>query len=784
MKKIINAAARMTPVFLALAMFCSSPTDKDVKWRSSVDFPLTANKKFFLGAMMDTLFFNHKKVQTTVTIDTTKHPPDTTIDTTMMIINAYPLYDTIKHPGQPDSIRTLPDTVQFGFPTRDTATDTITEDSLADKYYSDVFGPIPLAGAPTYTASLPLAGAYTLGTAVSLPVFPLTLKWVTHLELSNKAQFITMNVTNNSAANFSRVIITLGSLGSDTINNLLANSTATAQYNAQSQVIDNVVNVTVSYTPSNTGAFTAGVDNLSASLAFDSLYANKVVVLDSMLAGYQRTFTNEYNLTDTVDVNYIDISKGFFNYYVTNHTNVQMQIAVTHRNLWRTDFCQGHLPSPLITVNDLVSLSLGDSDIAYGGEVTPHTARVDFPPGQVSRFSKSNISGYRMFPEWNPVTQKSVTKVNYKINIQVNDKPVTLSAGDSLEFVIKTTSFKFSEMYGRSKEPYHRTSDISSIPVKLPWSKAVTDSLRNNFVLTKVLAEVGTRMAIPAGAFIDTVKVVYEISSATNAAIKCTDSAVLTHVMRDSLYHRPIDITTVVNNYPDSVKVKVALTIPVGTTIKAVNDLTDATDPAYPKYIGRMVIHGQVDYNLVAPLCWTVAHMTVMDLGGTKVNMKDANNMLDPFTRMDSLNASLNIKVTNSTNVYLRLYALAVADSGTKADSLRLDALVDTLNPAYINTNQFTDLINHPTAGYINLLGADGLLIPPRDATYENTIALKDPQLGQLLNARTLGLRWQVRFLPQPAGGKAPDAMSNTDWMKLNSWIHIDGINSIDKMFQ
>jgi hypothetical protein len=176
--------------------------------------------------------------------------------------------------------------------------------------------------------------------------------------------------------------------------------------------------------------------------------------------------------------------------------------------------------------------------------------------------------------------------------------------------------------------------------------------------------------------------------------------------------------------------------------------------------------------------------MTVMDLGGTKVNMKDANNMLDPFTRMDSLNASLNIKVTNSTNVYLRLFALAVADSGTKADSLRLDALVDTLNPAYINTNQFTDLINNPTAGYINLLGNNGLLIPPRDSMYENTIALKDPQLGQLLNAKTLGLRWQVRFLPQPVGGKAPDAMSNTDWMKLNSWIHIDGINSIDKLFQ
>jgi hypothetical protein len=780
-KKIITIAARMTPVFLALAMFCSNPVDKDVKWRSSVDFPLTANKKFFLGAMMDTLFFNHQQVQRSVSkIDTTPRVGlpnlyDTTYDTTMMILKAYPLYDSIaKHP--------IPDTVAFGFPTHDTATDTITEDSLADKYYEDVFGPIPLSGAPATVMSISLpAGTYPGGTAVPVPSSQIKLKWIYHLELRDTAQFVNVTLTNNSSANFSQVSMTLGTLGTATIVNLNANSSATAQYSAQAKVIDSIITVTASFTPSGLTTITAG-DNISASLSFDSLYANKVVVLDSMLASYKRTFTNEYNLTDTVDVDYIDISKGFFNYYVTNHTNVQMQIAVTHRNLWRTDYCQGHLP-PLITVNDLGSLTLGDSDVAYGGEVTPHTARVDFPPGQVSRFSKSNISGYRMFPEWNPVTKKSVTKVDYFIYVQVNDKPVTLSAGDSLEFVIKTTSFKFSEMYGRSMEPYHRTSDLSTIPVKLPWSKAVTDSLRGNFVLNKVLAEVGTRMAIPAGAFIDTVKVVYEISSATDPTIKCSDSAVLTHVMRDSLYHRPIIITPVVNNYPDSVKVKVSLSIPVGTTIKAVNDLTDATDPAYPKYIGRMVIHGQVDYNLVAPLCWTVADTTVMDLGGTQVDLGGANGVMGPFVKMSDRTANINIIVTNFTNVYLKLYALLATDS-TKVELLAPKDTADTLGGRYITTNQLTNLINHPLPGYVDLLG-NGLLIPPRDSTKtkENVIALTEQDLSQILNAKKIGLRWEVRFIPQPAGGIVPDALSNTDWMKLNSWIHIDGVNSIDSLF-
>jgi hypothetical protein len=779
-KKIINAVAKMTPVFLALAMFCSSPTDKDVKWRSSVDFPLTANKKFFLGAMMDTLFFDKIQVKRKiVSIDTTKIPHDTSFDTSMTIEKAYPR----------DSAGVkLPDTVAFGFVTKDTAMDTISEDTLADKYFTDAFGPIPLNGAPDDTLTVPLTGTYTAGTQIALPATAYTLQYVYHIELMDVAQNATVMVTNNSPAIFGTVTITAGTLGSQTISNLMPNTTGTMLFNARAKIIDSVITVSVAVTPSANVTFAAG-NNLQVIFSLNGLTANKVVVQDNLLAKYVRTFTNEYDLTDTVNVNYIDIGTGFFNYVVTNNTGIEMQMSVIHRHLWTTDFCLHQTPE-LDSLSQLVGLTSVDSGNASNCDIAH---RESFPAHTSVPYSRHNLSANRMFPEWNPVKKKSVTKVDYNVSVGTYGRRVTLNAGDSLNFIIRTPalSFKFKEMYGHCTERYFRTSDPKNIPVNLPWSKAATDSLRNHFVLQKVYAKVATVMQIPVSgertqdsAFLDTMHVYFTISSTSNPALTVSDSEVFVHVTRDKVFTRFIDITNVVNSYPDSVQMKVAAAVPVGTCLKTINDLTDPKDPAYPKYVGRMIIHGIINVKLFAPLCWTVANTTIMDLGGTKMNMKDANNMLDPFTKMDSLNASLNIKVTNSTNVYLRLFALAVADSGTKADSLRLDALVDTLNPAYINTNQFTDLINNPTAGYINLLGNNGLLIPPRDSTYENIIALKDPQLGQLLNAKTLGLRWQVRFLPQPVGGKAPDAMSNTDWMKLNSWIHIDGINSIDKLFQ
>ena len=771
MKKIFKAAVGITPVFLALALFCSNPA-KDVQWRSSVDLPITANKKFLLGAMMDTIFFNKKQVQTTTTYDTIKRPglPDSiavaSIDTTMMILKAYPLYDTAAK-------KQIPDTVAFGFPSEKDTTYSITKDTMKDKYYSNAFGPIPLSGTPEETLAVPLTGPYVAGAVVAIPAVPVTVKWVYEIDLMDSGQTLNVTVANNSSTDFSTAQITLGSLGTSTINNLAPNSTGIAQFNANGKVINGTTPVSMAITPATGGAFAAG-DNLQVMFSLDGLTARKVDVTDYLLANYQRTFTNEYNLTDTVSVDYIDIAEGFFIYSVSNYTGIDLLLTVIHRNLWTSSFCQMQTP-PLDSVGGLTGLTSQDSLIASNCVIA---TRASFPPHTTNTYDKHNISQNRLFPEWDPADSQSVTKIDYLVNVGSYGREVVLSAGDSLSFVIKTTAFKFTDMYGTCMIPYQRTSNLSTIPVNLPWSKAVTDSLRGHFILQQVLAKVRTNIGIPPGAFIDTVHVAYEVASVTDPTIKSDSAMVLNHVTNDSVYYRSIDITKVVNNYPDSINVKVALTVDSGTAIRLVNDLTNPTDPDYPKYIGRMILHGHFNYNLVAPLWWTVADTTIMDLGGTKVDLSGGSGLLNTINDMTDRHATFNVKVTNFTNVYLRLYALATTDSS------KIGPLVDTTNAAYINTNQFNDLINQPTTGFFDLLG-NGLLIPPRDSNtaIENTITLTDQELGQISGAKTMGWRWEVRFIPQPAGGIAPDALLNTDWLKLNSWIHVDGVNSIDSLF-
>jgi hypothetical protein len=477
----------------------------------------------------------------------------------------------------------------FTFSILDTVSDTICQDTMMDKYYSDAFGPIPLSGTPVETLAIPLAGAYPAA-AVLIPALPVTVKYVYKIDLMDTGQTLNVTVANNSAAIFSSVQITLGSLGTSTVSNLAGNSSGVAHFTPNGKVIDSVMNVSMTVTPAATGTFAAG-NNLKVMFSLDGLTARKVDVTDSLLENYKRTFTNEYNLTDTMNVDYLDIRQGFFIYYVTNMTSIDLLLSVTHRNLWRSDFCQGHTP-PFVSNKDLGGLTYQDSLNASNCDIA---IRESFLPQSTNTYSRHNISTNRLFAEWNPTTKKSVTKVDYKLGVGIYGKRVTLSAGDSLSFVIKTTAFKFSEMYGRVTEQYKYPGAASTVSVNYPWTGAVLDSLRKKFVPSQVLANTLTRLNIPSGAFIDTVRAVYEISSVTNPALKCSVSTVFTHVTRDSLCHRPIDITSVLKDYPGSVNVKVAMTIPVGTPIKVVNDLTDANDPAYSKYMGRMIIHQTVD---------------------------------------------------------------------------------------------------------------------------------------------------------------------------------------------
>jgi hypothetical protein len=81
------------------------------------------------------------------------------------------------------------------------------------------------------------------------------------------------------------------------------------------------------------------------------------------------------------------------------------------------------------------------------------------------------------------------------------------------------------------------------------------------------------------------------------------------------------------------------------------------------------------------------------------------------------------------------------------------------------------------SAGYINLLGSKGVQIPARNGTAVDTVVLNDWQIDSILESDSAGWRWEARF--QATG---PDALRDTDFVRINSWMHLVGNNNMDSL--
>ena len=72
-------------------------------------------------------------------------------------------------------------------------------------------------------------------------------------------------------------------------------------------------------------------------------------------------------------------------------------------------------------------------------------------------------------------------------------------------------------------------------------------------------------------------------------------------------------------------------------------------------------------------------------------------------------------------------------------------------------------------------------MIPKRDrnTSVTNNIALDDQSLDSILYSDSCKIRWMARFLPMTR-----DAMADTDWIKVNSWLHFEGVNNMDSLMK
>jgi hypothetical protein len=142
------------------------------------------------------------------------------------------------------------------------------------------------------------------------------------------------------------------------------------------------------------------------------------------------------------------------------------------------------------------------------------------------------------------------------------------------------------------------------------------------------------------------------------------------------------------------------------------------------------------------------------------------------FNKMENTTASFNMRIFNNTNVYMKVFALAAPDS-LRHRLMRMQ------------TQDVWSLINDSTRarqlGYVSFLGSKGVGIPARGTVSDEGVVLDQWKINQMFGSDTTAWRWEARFLPYST--PHPDSLRDTDYVKINSWVHLDGINCLDSIF-
>jgi hypothetical protein len=722
-------------------LFCANPSD--VRWQSRYDFPVS-NKKFYPARDIHTYFIKDN---------------DSIEDFSMLGIN-----DTLATNGD-----TLGDTVGFSVTFDDTAYPAIDREGLDPDTLKDSIGPIPIDGVSDMNNTIALAQGVVPGGTSLTGADTISLTSVYAVTFHPASTPLEMDVTNNSGTTIDRLIAGIetrdGTVIYDTAFSVADGARPTLQFDLAGRALDSMPVIHTGLRFNNNTTIGAGA-SLATALSLNGMTASALTAVDSLFS-MTETYTNNYEITDSMRMDYIDIREGFFRYNILNGTGLELRVAGVHNGLWITSSCiindVDHRDSLYRFANPT------DSANAFSGYITVGTRNI--PARDTIDFGKINISQNRMLPVW--LDTVSVTRVSYTLStVPPTGKRITITEHDSFKFIITPVAVNFQQLLGTLTETRVDTGDTQFVEIPFPWNDESKDSLRGNFILNRAVEEVTSRISIPEGSFLDTLDLHLRLFHPESTSIVNDTVIRLFNVRNDSTFNRSVDITDIVNTFPDSLGLVVVSFIPKGSRARVINNQS-----VVESAVGGMTVNTYSTYNFKAFFDWEIRDTATLDLGYVKFPIDD---MLKNMTKIEDKRATFNINTYNRTNVHVRLYALLAPDTFVTADNT-LHMLADTLDT--LTLNRAFRLMRDTLAadsGYVNLFGTQGIYVPQRESGADSRIELDNTEFTRITGADSCAIRWIVRFIPDTMRNTA---MSDTDYIQVDSWIHVEGINSVDSLF-
>jgi hypothetical protein len=816
---------------VALILRCAVPNEPPLRWLSKVEVPMTndsfklaQNLSDLISGFNDTIVqywyrsdsvphmpdpaFSHPRYYATVgavdtNVDTSKHPH---ITVTWQKNHVYRFkgynqwedkgaltgdilmggYDTANlgirysESDQPDLFTPdlfypdykKGDTVVLSIRQADSVSYAVNHDTMEDKYFHPSIGLISVANAPIISDTFPRTALPPLPVGTFGPIsFNVILvktpggndTLIEKIIFDTSSPQISVKVKNLSAtATITNLSIKMIDSTRTVLTLLPLDSTTLSFPVAGSGIIGANLPVQIGGTCSDNTARIALDENSNGAIA------DEVRIRGSLIQSYSNTYINDYELTDTLNVQYIDIQQGSFYYYLSNYTQMRFGVFAQQLHLWNTSECERRHVDSAADIG-VAFTTWADSNLNnfYFGHLTQVGANIQ--PDTTELLQSVNLAATRLFPLWNPAlgtSGKSVSRVVYTITADPPDPSAlyTLKDNDSLTFVIRARGFHFKEMLATVTKAYVRGGDTAKIAVPFPFNKDSRDSLKGKFILKQVMTDIFLTPKLPDSAFLDSLNIHFSLFAPNYAGLPISNDTQFTHVVNNKTSRVPVNITSIIKDWPDSMYVMEDVKVPVGTKILAVNEQKFG-DTDYTQYQGKMNIRTITKTRTNIMLGWEVNSAAKLDLG---IGSFKVSKSLKSFNRLENALAYLNMNFYNHSNVYMNLYALAAPAPHMRAlDNMPLDSVLLLVG----------DTAKAHQLGYIDLLGTRGIGIPARGHRDTSNVVLQQWETDSMLKYDSCGWRWEATFLPMSA-----DTLRDTDYVFIQSYVHMEGVNNMDSL--
>jgi len=719
MKLTWNLCSSCLLLLVLQICFCSLPSDiEPVNWKMHFEVPIT-NKRYGVRHII--------KDEYTGEMDVKMGKADTIGDTVFIYKKDFAFYEISKE-----------------LITTDTS---VTEEKV---------GAVTLNNTPAVDIFFEFPGVSGLPGPVTLPAelsFTKeeveTLDEINSVTIDESSPVLKVSVKNISlSADVERVKVILLNEGtaidSSSLATLPAGAEVIAPFEIQGKSVYSPLTVRITATiPSGTQL--RANEGLRVFFNLDDMIVSDAVVVDSLI-DYTDSFDGAMGLTDSIDINFIDLDSALISCQINNPCAFKIEFTGIIEDAWNSDFAK---VKNLRSIDQLRSIK--DSS-AFAGRVIDDTL---FKAPGTTRYEKViPLKKLRLFPTWDTDSAKSTIKFRYILRSLSDGRWIHFNKNDLISFRLVPTRFPFVQISGKFAKPM--TEFFSSEQkIGFDWDSTILNSLRKSFRFESVQMNLSFVPVLVKGSYLDSMKMHLKLAEKNNAGSTVVLDKKFIRIAPDSQHTAVMQISPLINTWPDTLAFSTQITLPEGTGV----ELYNSKDPS-GQYSTNFSIGINVEWNIKIALAWKVLDTIRTELDLSSFSLDED---LEWIGKIKSPEITLDVKALNNTNLHFVLFALG------DTDKQKLLEVPDSLLYSYSPTVD--------TGSFFRLFGLQGLNVPPRGNVDSIKVKLDHRAIDALISKNKCHIRW---FLIIPSAD--PDVLLDTDFIDVKAKAVIEGIGNSDSL--